>query len=40
MNQPARFSPAARREFAKALKDVEHISAADRLKRVVGQAAQ
>ena len=40
MSQPPRFSPAARREFAKALKDIEHIAAAERLKRVVDLAVR
>ena len=40
MTQPARFSGTARREFAKALREMEHALAAQRLKQVVEQAAR
>jgi len=36
----ARFAKAARREFLKALRDMEHAKAAERLKRNVAEAAR
>jgi hypothetical protein len=40
LTQAARFSGTARREFAKALREMEHTSAAQRLKQIVEQAAR
>ena len=40
MTPPARFAGVARREFADALRDVEHAAAAERLKRRVDEAAR
>lgn len=40
MTTPARFAGVARREFAKALRDMEHANAADKLKRCVAEAAR
>jgi plasmid stabilization system protein ParE len=37
---PARFAGVARREFAKALRDTDHATAAERLKRTVDEAAR
>jgi len=37
---PARFTGVARREFAKALRAMEHALAAERLKRCVAEAAR
>lgn len=39
MTQPARFSGVARQEFVKALQEMEHATAAEKLRRVVGEAA-
>lgn len=40
MSRPARLSGAARREFAKALREMEHAAAAERLTRLVAEAAR
>jgi plasmid stabilization system protein ParE len=40
LSEPARFTPAARREFTRVLNDMGHAAAAERLKRVVEQAAR
>lgn len=40
MTSPARFAGVARREFADALRDLEHAAAAERLKRRVDEAAR
>lgn len=40
MKTPARFTGVARREFAKALRDMEHATAAERLKRSVAEVAR
>ena len=40
MNRPARLSPAAQREFAKALREMEHVVAAERLKHAVADAVK
>jgi toxin ParE1/3/4 len=40
LTSPARFAGLARREFAKALRDMEHQAAAERLKRQVAEAAR
>jgi hypothetical protein len=40
LTRPVRFSRAARRAFAKALQDMEHTAAAERLKRTVDEAVR
>jgi toxin ParE1/3/4 len=40
LTSPARFSGVARREFARALEDIQHAAAATRLKRAVAEAAR
>lgn len=40
MTRPARFSGVARREFAQALRDLEHAAAAERLRRAVAEATR
>ena len=40
MTRPARFAGTARREFAKALRDMEHAAAAQRLRQNVERAAR
>lgn len=40
MTAPARFAGVARREFASALREMEHAPAAERLKRTVDEAAR
>jgi toxin ParE1/3/4 len=40
LSRPARFSGLARREIAKALGDMEHAAAAERLKRRIDEAAR
>jgi toxin ParE1/3/4 len=40
LTAPARFAGVARREFAKALRDMEHPAAAERLKRQVEESAR
>ena len=40
MSQPARFAGTARRELAKALREIEHDAAAQRLREVVATAAR
>jgi plasmid stabilization system protein ParE len=40
LSRPARLSGVARREFARALQDMEHAAAAEKLQRAVADAAK